>query len=107
MAQLDVHINLGRNRTMVPYVVNVQSRRFDAAGIRLVAPLMRQAGLRDADPGLAPKFMIQTDSVFLNPLLIFAAPVAALGPVVASLSADEDASRIIAAIDQVFSQAFG
>jgi toxin CcdB len=107
MAQFDVHINLGRNRSTVPYVVNVQSRRFDAAGTRLVAPLMRQAGLRDADPGLAPKFVIRIDSVFLNPLLLFAAPVSALGPVVASLSADQDASRIIAAIDQVISQAFG
>jgi len=106
MAQFDVHTNLGRNRSSVPYVVNSvppfrrsrhQARRTTDA----------PAGLRDAGPGLAPQFVIQTDSVFLNPLLLFAAPVSALGPVVASLSADEDASRIIGAIDQVISQAFG
>jgi hypothetical protein len=33
--------------------------------------------------------------------------VPALGPVVASLSADNDASRIIAAIDEVITQAYG
>jgi toxin CcdB len=107
MAQFDVHINLGRNRSSVPYVVTVQSRRFDAAGTRLVAPLMRPSGLPGAEPGVAPKFVIQTAPVLLNPLLLFAAPVSALGPVVASLSADQDASRIIAAVDQVISQTFG
>jgi toxin CcdB len=106
MAQFDVHINLGRNRSSVPYVVTVQSRRFDAAGTRLVAPLMRPSGYR-AEPGVAPKFVIRTAPVLLNPLLLFAAPVSALGPVVASLSADQDASRIIAAVDQVISQTFG
>jgi hypothetical protein len=38
---------------------------------------------------------------------MFAAPVPVLGPVVASLAADADASRIIAAIDAVITQAFG
>jgi hypothetical protein len=68
---------------------------------------MRIPRPKDAEPRLTPELVVADDSLFLDPLSIFAAPVAALGPVVASLSADEDASRIIAAIDQVISQAFG
>ncbi len=106
MAQFDVHGNPGRNRLEVPFVVVVQSRRFDTAGTRLVAPLIRPSGSRSAEPRLSPEFVILSDIVVLDPLLIFAAPVTALGPVIASLAADDDASRIIAAIDAVITQAF-
>ncbi len=107
MAQFDVHTNLGRNRQQIPYVVVVQSRRFDATSTRLVAPLMRPTGLSDAESWLTPRFQIETNAVLLNPLLLFAAPLSALGPVVASLTADADASQIIAAIDAVITQAVG
>jgi toxin CcdB len=107
MAQFDVHSNLGRNRSSIPYLVNVQSRRHDAAGTRVVAPLMRLPSLREPKPRLSPKFVIRDEQLVLNPLLMFTAPVPALGPVVASLSADNDASRIIAAIEEVITQAYG
>jgi len=42
-----------------------------------------------------------------NPLLLFTIPATALGPVIASLAADEHAARMIGAIDAVITQAFG
>ena len=107
MAQFDVHANPGRNRAIMPYVVNVQSRILDSMRSRVVIPLMRLPRPPDAEPRLNPEFVVRAESVFLDPLALFAAPVASLGPVVASLAADDDASRIIAAIDAVITQAFG
>lgn len=89
------------------YVVNVQSSRLDSMRSRIVIPLMRLPRPRDAEPRLNPDFAIQAETLFLDPLALFAAPVKALGPVVASLAADDDASRIIASIDAVITQAFG
>jgi toxin CcdB len=107
MAQFDVHTNLGRNRSHIPYLVNVQSRRHDGAGTRVVVPLMRLPALRDAEPSLTPKFTIQNEHLVFNPLLLVTAPAASLGPVIPSLATDKDAGRIIAAIDAVITQAFG
>jgi toxin CcdB len=107
MAQFDVHANPGRNRSIIPYVVNVQSRRLDSARTRIVIPLIRLSRQSDAEPRLTPEFVIGSEALRLDPLGLFAAPVTALGPVVASLAADADASRIIGAIDAVITQAFG
>jgi hypothetical protein len=107
IAQFDVHANLGRNWANIPYLVNVQSRRHRSAGTRVVVPLMRLPELRNAEPRLTPKFLIQGELLVFNPLLIFTAPVAALGPVTASPAADEHAGRVIAAIDEVITQAYG
>jgi hypothetical protein len=74
---------------------------------RVVIPLMRQARPRDAEPRLNPEFMVRAGTLFLQVLARFAALLSALGPVVASLAADDDASRIIAAIDPVITLAFG
>jgi toxin CcdB len=107
MAQFDVHVNPGRNRAVIPYVVNVQTRRLDIAHTRIDIPLTRLARAGDIEPRLTPAFVIQAETLFLDPLTMFAAPVSALGPVAGSLAADSDASRIIAAIDAVITQAFG
>ena len=107
MAQFDVHTNPGRNRATIPYVVNIQSRRLDAVGTRVVVPLVRSSHPRNADQRLVPSFQVLSEVLFLNPLALFTAPLSALGPVVASLADDKDAGRIIAAIDEVISQAFG
>ena len=101
-----VHLNLGRNRSDIPYLVNVQSRRYDNAANRVVIPLMRLPGLA-AEPRLAPTFSVKGEQLVLNPLLLFAAPLSALGAVVASLAADGDARLIIGAIDAVITQAHG
>jgi toxin CcdB len=107
MAQFDVHTNPGRNRAVIPYVVNVQSHRLEGAGTRIVVPLVRSSDSRNADPRLIPSFQVLAETLFLNPLALFTTPLSALGPVVASLAADPDAGRIIAAIDEVISQAYG
>jgi toxin CcdB len=106
MAQFDVHRNPGRHRAAIPFVVVVQSRRFDGHLRRLVAPLLA------AEPGavwpeLAPRFTIEGQAVVLDPLQLQTVPRDALGPAVASLAGDADASRIIAAIDAVLSTSAG
>ena len=68
---------------------------------------MRLPELREPEPRLTPKFLVQNELPVFNPLLILIAPVSALGLVVASLAADEHASRVIAAIDLVITQANG
>jgi toxin CcdB len=98
---------LGRNGSHIPYLVNVQSRRHDGAGTRVVVPLMRLPRLRDVETRLMPKFVIQDEQLVFNPLLLLPAPAATLGPAVASLAADDESSRIVAAIDAVITQAFG
>jgi toxin CcdB len=108
MAQFDVHRNPGRNRAAIPFVVVVQSASFDHAATRLVAPLV----VSGADepwryPARLPRFMIEGQTLALDPLLLQAVPRAALGPVVASLANEDDAFAIITAIDQVLSRTGG
>ncbi len=83
MARFDVHANPGRNSAIVPCVVNIQSRRIDASATRIVGPLVRPPEPRDSEPWLPPRFIIGSETAYLDPLTLFAAPAAALGPVVA------------------------
>lgn len=108
MAQFDVHRNPGRHRDAIPFVVVVQSRRFDGHARRLVAPLiaatLREGGLY---PELAPRFDVDGQRVILDPLQLQTVPHDVLGPVVTSLAGDADSARIIAAIDVVLSTSAG
>ena len=106
MAQFDVNTNPGHNRAIMPYVANVQSRRSDSMRSKVVIPLMRLARPREAGPRLNREFMVRAETV---PPCACALrrPLSVLGTVVASLAADDDASRIIAAIDAVITSAFG
>lgn len=108
MAQFDVHRNPGRNREAIPYVVVVQSRRFDGHARRLVAPLLA-AGVAGASgyPEMAPRFEVEENPVILDPLQLQTVPTVALGAPVASLADDRHATRIIAAIDVVLSTSHG
>lgn len=109
MSQFDVHRNSGRSAAQVPFVVVVQSAVFDARRRRVVVPLVvgdfleRDVAL-PASP-VNPAFMIEGRRVVLNPLEIVSVPLEALGPQVASLAAEGDA--IVAALDEVFSRAWG
>ncbi|MBP0465072.1 CcdB family protein [Roseomonas sp. PWR1] len=108
MAQFDVHRNPGRLKDAIPFVVIVQSRRFDAHARRLVAPLLAaDAAGADRYPDLAPRFTIEGRGVVLDPLQLQTVPREVLGPRVASLAADAHAARIIAAIDAVLSTSAG
>jgi len=108
MAQFDVHVAPGRDRTAVPYVVVVQSRRFDKLGTRVVIPLMtvptqpRTEGLT-----VTPAFTIEGSLVYLNPLEIQTIPRSRLGKLVVSLADDVSSNAIINAIDAVITRAVG
>ena len=106
MAQFDVHATQGRMRERAAYVVVIQSARFDRSLTRLVAPLV-SASAQTAQTEVTPSFSIEGRSVILHPLQIFAMPVTSLGAKVGSLADDGSSGRILAAIDEVLSRAFG
>jgi toxin CcdB len=105
MAQFDIHANRGRLQSEAPFLVVVQSSRFDNTSTRLVIPLIvRRTGSASE---LTPALRIGGQTLYLNALQMFAMPVRLLGPVVASLADDASAARIIAAIDEVITTVHG
>jgi len=109
MSQFDVHRNIGRQAAQVPYVVVVQSAAFDARRRRVVVPLVAGdllAGAVDlpASP-VNPVFTVEGRRGVLNPLDIVSLSLDALGPQVASLA--EEGDSVVAALDEVFSRAWG
>ena len=108
MPQFDVYRNPGRNKLVVPFVVDVQSGRYAALPMRVVVPLMVA---RNSASGtvreLTPEIRIAGQPVFLNPLEMQPVPRAALGAKVTSLADDESAGRIINSIDLVISRVYG
>jgi len=109
MSQFDVHRNIGRQAAQVPYVVVVQSAAFDTRRRRVVVPLVagdllaREVDL-PASP-VNPAFTVEGRRVVLNPLEIVSVSLDALGPLVASLV--EEGDSVVAALDEVFSRAWG
>jgi toxin CcdB len=107
MADFDVHATTGRNSRGTPYVVVVQSARFDQRLGRVVVPLVVPDSPQRLDTTLKPRFRIEGRTVYLNPLGILTVPIAALGRHVASLADDASNSAIINAIDAVITRAYG
>jgi toxin CcdB len=108
MAQFDVHRNIGRGRDGVPYLLNVQSNRFAGSRLRIVVPLLTSDPMASTRyPSLAQTFVIEGRRLVLEPLHMQAVPADRLGPVVASLADDNEAVRIISAIDEVISRSRG
>jgi toxin CcdB len=106
VAQFDVHRNSGRQSDSIPYVVVVQSAIFDGYDRRVVVPLVRASELSAAgDPRLNPRFKIQNVTVALHPLDIVSVSNRTLGDPVESLAAESD--RIVAALDELLSRAWG
>ena len=105
MAQFDVHRNQGPQKAIIPYVVVVQSSRFDAARRRVIVPLMLQSAYQNPDPSFNPAFEIGDSKVVLNPLHMASIAADRLGKRVASLKTSGD--RVIAAIDLLISRAWG
>ena len=67
MAQFDVHVAPGRDRAAVPYVVVVQSGRFDQLGSRVVVPLMAVRNQpRTEGLSVTPAFTIEGSLVYLK-----------------------------------------
>jgi toxin CcdB len=106
MAQFDVHRNIGKHRDSIPFVVVAQSAVFDGYRRRIVIPLVRKGEVRRVpNERLNPSFRIKNVTVVLHPLEIVSVAHEQLGEHVGSLSAEGDA--IIAALDELFTRAFG
>lgn len=103
MPRFDVHRNLGTHRDSVPFVVVVQSSKFDAYRRRVVVPLVKSSAIgKISFPAFNPSFKIKGTTVVLHPLEIVSVPIDQLGEVVGSLSSDSQS--IIAALDELVSQ---
>jgi toxin CcdB len=106
MAQFDVHRNTGKHRDDIPYVVLVQSSLYDGYRRRVVVPMVRKSALgKVSNPRFNPAFKIENIQVVLHPLEIVSVPNELLGEYVRSLSSE--GSRIMDALDELLTQAWG
>ncbi len=106
MAQFDVHRNVGRHKDSIPFVVVAQSRLLDDYRRRVVIPLVRKSELSQIpNPRLNPSFKVKGIAVVLHPLEIVSVANEHLGERVGSLAEEGDA--IVAALDELFTRAFG
>jgi len=97
---------MGKHRDDIPYVVLVQSSLYDSYRRRVVVPLVRKSVLgKVSNPRLNPAFKIENIQVVLHPLEIVSVPNEQLGEYVASLS--QEGSRIMDALDELLTQAWG
>jgi toxin CcdB len=108
MAQFDVHINIGKQREAIPYVVIIQSSLFDSYRRRVVIPLVRSSHLDNAatltSSSLNPTFTVKGIKVVLHPLEIVSVVTEQLGEKIASLAKEGD--RITGAMDELFTRAW-
>jgi toxin CcdB len=102
--QLDVHRNPGRNKSVIPFVVAVQSNQFREATRRVVVPLVAASAFGSPDSDVGPHFVIDGRSVVLDPLQITNIPRDLLGPAVASPTGEGD--RVMRALDILLSRAW-
>ncbi|WP_448206198.1 CcdB family protein [Azospirillum sp. sgz302134] len=104
MAQFDVHRNRSAARTGIPYLLLIQSRRFDESGRRVVVPLLDARLVRVAEPSFTPTLIVEDCKVVVHPLQIVSIPATYLGAFVGSVADKGD--RIIAALDLLISRAW-
>lgn len=109
MSQFDVHRNAGRNSAVIPFVVIVQSAAFDDLRRRIVVPLVAiaktQGSIKFPSASVNPIFSVAGITVILNPFEMTSVAVDVLGEHVGSLADKGDV--IVAALDELFSQAWG
>ena len=105
MTQFDVHRNPGRQRDTIPYVVVLQSSRFDRSTTRFVGPLVmvRHAAVREHY--LAPRFTVMGEEVMLDVFNLATLPAERLGKSIASLGDEDTRARVVRALDELISQA--
>ena len=108
MAQFDVHLNTGRQRETIPFVVVVQSSLYDSYRRRVVIPLVRRSSLDRSpafvDSPLNPVFTVKGIKVVLHPLEIVSVATDQLGEKVATLAQEGD--RITGAMDELLTRAW-
>jgi toxin CcdB len=103
MAQFDVHLNPGRHRDSIPFVVVVQSSLYNDYRRRVVVPLVSKSSIgKVSNPRLNPTFRVKGQSVVLHPLEIVSVANEHLGEFVQSL--EEEGDAIIAALDEMLTR---
>ncbi len=105
MPQFDVFTNPGRQVAAIPYVVVLQNGRFDRAGTRFVAPLVRAEAARITEHYLAPRFIVQNTEVVLDLFNLATLPAERLGRPVARLDDEGSRTKLIRAMGEFISQA--
>lgn len=90
MTQFDVHHNPGLQRDTIPFVVQVQSAKYDSYQGRVVVPLVRRSALPVNTPTvgsrLNPVVTVEGLELVLHPLDMGSVAVEQLGPCVGSLA---------------------
>lgn len=108
MAQFDVHLNIGKQRETIPFVVVVQSSLYDSYRRRVVIPLVRRSSLHRTaafvDTPLNPAFTVKGIKVVLHPLEIVSVAIEQLGEKVATLA--QEGGRVTAAMDELLTRAW-
>lgn len=102
MPQFDVHRNPGRSRTAIPYLLVVQSDRWEDRSDRVVVPLVLASEISYHDRTLNPEFTVENIRVLMNPLQTAAIPTRMLGSSITNLDAEH--LRIIASLDALVAQ---
>lgn len=105
MAQFDVHRNPGRQRETIPYVVLLQSARFDRSRTRFVGPLELVRHVAVGEHYLAPRLTVMGEEVLLDVFNLATLPAERLGQPVVSLGDDDARTRLVRALDDLVSQA--
>ena len=109
MAQFDVHRNKGSQKDSIPFVVVIQSARFDAYRRRVVVPLvLRQnapVGASMSGSRMNPIFSVAGVEVVLNPLQTVSVALDQLGAVVESLAGH--GQQIMDAMEELMTRDWG
>lgn len=105
MAQFDVHRNQGLQRDTMPFVVLVQSGKYDSYRGRVVVPLVRRSALAANTPTvgsrLNPVLSVQGLELVLHPLDMGSVAEEQLGDYVASLASQGE--LIVQALNELLS----
>jgi toxin CcdB len=101
MAQCDVYVNANPDtRTLIPYLLDVQTDFLNRLGTRVVVPLIGVAQMGGVIQQLHPLFVIEGVTVAMSTAELAGVPTRSLGKLVTSLQ--NQRSEIIAALDLLF-----
>ena len=104
LAQFDAFRNTSKRPGAPPFLVVVQSSRFQDVPRRVAVPLVRREAIGLIDARLSPEFMVDGIAVVLATLELASLPLSAFGERVANLN--ERGDDIVRAIDLVLSRAW-
>lgn len=89
----------------MPFVVILQSARFDRFSTRFVAALALRSVASVEEHYLSPHFTIEGQEVVMDVSNLATVPIARLGAPVGSLADDESRAKLARALDELLTQA--